>query len=311
MPFGFPVYPTFFGSAVCYSNQYNALFSTPSTAWESIDQVLGEVASDINGLALDYSELKIVVYLPDHSKTSHSNPIMPYIVNSLDKDNFAESYLESISQNSVALTDNFDTTEEWLKHYSAVDHHWNMYGCYQAYLAIADALGLDALEPKGKVLLSQDFYGSLSRTGLFWKKDMEHIEDLLFDYPQFEIYKDDVVFERSQKQAFIDGKESVIRDYDAYFGSNISEMIVYRATENQGLGNLLIVSDSFGIAMEPLLASHYYETYVVEPFSLQDKLKGKLNIRDIIDKHNIKSVVIILSTNLFAPEDLRKFLAGK
>ncbi len=175
--------------------------------------------------------------------------------------------------------------------YFLTDHHWNMQGAYQVYLALHrmflrhhPAAG-GPLSPTAWFRpLRAAFRGSRCRNAGAYDGLADDLVDAHFPIPAFSAVKvcgrTDVP--RDRKAAYGQGVVSTDKfadHYTAYFGENYGLVTYAAPAESQAAaGNLLVIGDSFDNCIEPLLAApfansyfvdlRYYSLHVGQPFDL-------------------------------------------
>lgn len=100
----------------------------------------------------------------------------------------------------------------------------------------------------------------------------------------------------------VDEKKVWSNGYGYYFGSDF-DRIVYTNGSDQTGKNLLVIGDSFTQPIEPLLASAYAKTHVLDP----RYFKG--SIRDYIGENDIDDVVVLVCATTLKNGDALDTLA--
>ena len=143
--------------------------------------------------------------------------------------------------------------------YYRTDHHWTTESAFNAYTSIADKLGF---EPKSKneftvEAVTDDFKGTLYSKTLNEKIELDTIECYRSATP-LALY----IKEKSYDSLYFD---SWLNEKDKYsFFLNGNHGICTVKNEN-AVGKLLLIKDSYANCIIPFLAEHYGEITVVDP----------------------------------------------
>lgn len=147
-------------------------------------------------------------------------------------------------------------------HFYRTDHHWTSQGAYQAYLACADALGLEPYpESEFRKESVRYFYGtSYAKAGLWeitgdelelWHSSSRISVEIQDDAGE-PIYADDVFFRDAL---------NTVDMYNVYLDGNHGRV---RLTNPQGQGKLLVIKDSFAQTLVPFLAENYAQIDMID-----------------------------------------------
>jgi len=303
LPFGFDAYPTYFGSDIVFSPETRSLHKIPSKMNENTEKMLAEAVEEYT--ALDRSDsANFVIYIPDRSYVSSANPAMQYVLNAFNREDIAAEFIDKLTTGPEILLDSHETTSDYLEHYFNSDHHWRMEGAYNAYEELAGVLDLQPLEVKEKIVYDYDFFGSFCREGLSLAAK-DRLTDYVIEFPYLEVRYGEEVISRTRKELFdsdeVDGDQIKYNSYGYYFGSDL-DCVIYTVPENEEKGDLLIIADSYSQPIEPMLASHYNSTHVIDLRFFDS------NINEYIQEHNFETVIILMSANnLFSSDTLDAF----
>lgn len=305
LPFGFDVYPTYFGSERVYSPEYDALFIVPEKLEDDRGFALSQMVDAITQCS-ENEAYRVIVSVPDSSRYSASNPLAPYVTDSESMGYFEEYLLTPLQENGVTvLMHEHGSTGDWLQYYYANDHHWNIQGAYQAYERIVQELGFEPLEVQSVFTVEgYEFLGSNARIALCTPRTEKPFEDYVLPYPEYRITYNGEPFERNQKESYIDGSsEERFIGYGTYFGNNLAYPIVYQQNALTNGKKLLLVTDSFGTALEPMLAAHYQETHVIHPINLLDED----TLEHYANEQGIDDIVILSALYDYSGDEYQRF----
>lgn len=196
----------------------------------------------------------------------------------------ALAYYYSQLSDDVNLIKIYDTLEDSKDDYIyfGTDHHWTMRGAYEAYVELCDVMGLEVVDALNKwdYIEYSPFQGSYA-TGLDGQTVLEPdtVEAWVPEDTNDQLYWDwDGALEPK-------GKYNIINDLNLEAKSNGHYGSIYKHEDSAGFATfgggdwalvrienpniddgstLLIVKDSFGDAVYPLMVSHYQHIYVID-----------------------------------------------
>lgn len=194
------------------------------------------------------------------------------------------------------------------KYFFATDHHWRIYGAYQAYKDICDMFEIpnsELVKPNYFKVEDVEFMGSNAK---FCSYDniVDYIYDIEFDDSRFTVKVNGEEIdneELSKKKDYLEGEfekeDKYFNHYAKYFHSDLAE-IVYTFEENKDTNkNLLIIGDSYSNCIDKEIASHFYKTYVIDLRYYEEVFGEKFVLENYIkdDERNITDALIMLSAN--------------
>lgn len=185
------------------------------------------------------------------------------------------SLLELPEENMDAFS--VDSFEQYRENFFATDHHWKNTGSYRGYREVLKLLGCDEtpLQPMSERVLSDRFYGSYARGDLSCYNEKFTVYE--FDFPAMECRVDGYESENYGNQEYYLAGNMPVEAYGKFYGLDNGE--VFYSTNRPERENLLIIGDSYDNAIIRLLATHFnntysvdprtYEVYLYKPFSLE------------------------------------------
>lgn len=180
--------------------------------------------------------------------------------------------------------------------YYHTDHHYNVYGAYQAYSLLGKSLSYTpkALEFFKPEKVSNDFCGTSMRTSGFYLAPKDEITLLRYDGD-------------NDYTITADGKEIPLYDmsrlsatdqYAVFLGGNHARIDIKKGEERP---KLLIIRDSFADSIAPFLALHY-DLVMLDLRYFTD------NVQQIVKDENISQVLILESMSEFSATKNISFL---
>lgn len=173
------------------------------------------------------------------------------------------------------------------------DHHWSLFGAFQGYQALTQAMGVETVIPDGDPgLVSDSFYGTTySSSGAGWVKPDEMYTWVSEEgitvtaYPKGEP-EPGVLYDKS----FLEKKDK----YSMYLGGN-KPLAVLENPQAQG-GKLLVIRDSYSDSLAPFLAQSYQEVH------LFDVRYNLTSVKEYVEQNHIDQVLVLFSAANFATE---------
>lgn len=305
--FGWPVYPSYYGSSLVDAPDDGRLLEMAEKATDDKVASCKSIAEAYEAFAARHPDLKTYLYFAPDSLNAAGNPTSGLISNALTYDDMRQVFTgEDLSYTWI---DGGVTYEDFKDAWYKTDHHWMTKGAYEAYLRIADALGLgDIIEPLDeKTCDAPEFYGSLSRRSLD-DSYKDKIDDLECDFPEFSISingeqrsLEDVV----HANAYESGewiRNRFANRYAEYFHTDFGLIQFDNPTPTVDK-SLLIVGDSYTNCMERFLASNYATTYVF------DCRYDERTLDEFLVSHpDVDDVVFVMRSTNFLSDTTRKAL---
>ena len=265
--FGWPIYPTYFGSERLVNAQANALTYLPTAATAERTKLLESFAQGLSSAAERHPEQRFAMYLVQGYETPAVNPaygLVPYApLTAQDCAQAVEGALGQAPGNLVFLTRSYENATDYYQHFFRSDHHWNAAGAIAAYNQMAQALGLGEFTSPGKLDFgSYRYSGATARWGLSTLD--EEVSDTAFDFSHLVVEAQNGSTRPFDHSAF-EADTSVGKRYlfyDEYFSWTINDGDTLVNTAGGNGKNALVVADSYIGALQHILANEYDRTTV-------------------------------------------------
>ena len=251
--FGWGCYPTYYGSSYAYSPHTQSV-SEMSSYDQSILPSLERFGEAVDTFARQFPESHIVIYVADRSSTSAANPVSDLVSAWTTTEEATAAIKEAVTADNVSVLANpFDNAEEYYQKYYRSDHHWRPQGAAEAANSIGAALGKNVSLSQFKDVDGPLYTGAYSRNGLCIVEDVP--QDFAEDYSSEILVSGDEREDGASHRVYEDapaiGKH--YQFYDLYYWA-------YAQANAQGSGNLIMVNDSYGCALERPLGAEYSKT---------------------------------------------------
>ena len=189
---------------------------------------------------------------------------------------------------------------DYQKYFYKTDHHWNQDGSYKAYSDIITTMTGEKPKEISKRLDLTDanFYGTLARlTKYFDIKESFFINYV--DIGKYSLKVNDIEEEMRHIDTYIAGDYSTYDFFNHYsYLNGYDEKLKVYDFNNPSKENILIFSNSYGTAVNHLIASHFNKTHVMDFRHIDEKI----NIKDYIEDNNITKLLVVMDYWLFQTE---------
>ena len=258
--------------------------------WERVDEMLGL----INGLAAEYENINVSFMLAPTAMSIYEDKL-PYTAET--------TQLTTIDKIASKLDENVNYVDVYKAIYSAravemyykTDHHWTSRAAFVAFGEYVNSLGIEyAKDDYAFYVVTNDFQGTCaSGSGIYETTDtieicvpMDSVGSYVVNYVD-EMYKTASLFESDKLE---------IKDkYQVFMGGNHSQVDV---TTNAGTGrNLLLIKDSYGNCMVPILTKHFDKIIVIDPRYFSG------DIYEVMMTYRINEILFMYNVNSFVTDN--------
>ncbi|MBE6138973.1 MAG: hypothetical protein E7174_00505 [Firmicutes bacterium] len=215
----------------------------------------------------------------------------------MDLHSYLEENLENYNELDYLKIESYET---YKKYFYKTDHHWNYEGSYQAYLDIANMFKIKKVIKPEKLLEFSDttFYGSTARNlSLFDIK--ETFKGYKFNYKEHKEYVNGNETNYGNYRKYYDGifNTSPLNSYYSDFYGGDPKEVKYDYNDKTK-ENLLVLSSSFSNPINPLIASHFNKTYILDLRQYPD-----FDIYKYVEENNIDKILFISDFNFFVQKE--------
>jgi hypothetical protein len=211
-------------------------------------------------------------------------------------------YVDALRENlnsrvKSALAGEASGPAEMLRLYFRTDHHLTIRGIHAVYRQIHGLLlpaeGAPAPRcERWRRVPNVAFRGSLARRALWGSGPADVLEDGEFGLPPMEIFRQGSPFTRSRRAAYGTSAQPGGRyanHYARYFGYDYG--MLHYCCPGGTASALVVLSDSYCNPMEPLLASHFRNTYFVDLRYYAESTGTEFDLDAFIGQHGISHVL--------------------
>lgn len=270
--------------------------STPD--WEQMDEILGL----INKLSKDYENVNVSFMLAPTAMSIYEDKL-PYTAESNQIDTMKE--IQSKLDSSVNYVDIYDALykKRAMSMYYKTDHHWTSRAAYAAFGCYADSIGIVYSDSDYSFLpVTNEFQGTCaSGSGIYETMDMIEI-----CVPNNSVgsYVVNYVEDMKKTASLFEADKLDVKDkYQVFMGGNHSQVDI---TTNAGTGrNLLLIKDSYGNCMVPILTSHFDKIIVVDPRYFCG------DIYEVMATYRINEVLFMYNVNSFVTDNSLDVMLAK
>lgn len=302
LAFGFPAYPTFYGSKHALIPEYGAVLAKPGRVSGGTDKAVDRALATYKRLILAHPNTNWVIASPDNKTRSVASPLHDFVSDPLDYEYYKNHLFNELAVVCKIVDLGYTDTELLMNEYFHTDHHWQIQGALRAFNKIAPVLGIPEY-PTSAVYRAFDgpFWGFSVREGLCQTETYDVIYDVPFDYESISVYVDGERVDASflDKAAAENSNEFQLPDtfsdaYGEWFHSQVAKLEIYN--ESLSSGRLLIIEDSFAHNCERFFSTGYQYVCCLDLRHFDDDLDKFIEDSDFDD------VVILISAGQIASD---------
>lgn len=266
--------------------------------WEQVDEMLGL----INKMSKEYENVNVSFMLAPTAMSIYEDKL-PYTAETTQLETMDE--IESKLDDSVNYIDIYDAIYEKraMGMYYKTDHHWTSRAAYVAFGCYADSLGISYSDSDYSFMaVTNEFQGTCaSGSGIYEAMDL--IEICVPNNSEG-TYVVNYVESMKKNASLFDSSKLEIKDkYQVFMGGNHSQVDI---TTNAKTGrNLLLIKDSYGNCMVPILTSHFDKIIVVDPRYFCG------DIYEVMATYRINEVLFMYNVNSFVTDNSLDVMLAK
>lgn len=196
--------------------------------------------------------------------------------------------IQSSAKAGTTVINLFDTlSADKGDYYFKTDHHWNIYGAFEGYKALANAVGVQPLEKSDFDFktVSSEFYGTLYSKAITLNPQAD---DFILPICKKQSTITQQTGKQTRKGIYWEQYLTQKDKYATFLGGNHSVDVVKNA-DIQDNKKLLIIKDSYANSLVPFLAQNFSEIHIV------DLRYYNQNIYEYIKENNITNLAAVYS----------------
>ena len=231
-------------------------------------------------------------------------------LNSEDPQKILNYMHDAMSENVVTV----DTVSALLEHndeylFFRTDHHWTALGAYYAYVAVCEALDMEAADLDDFEVLDQGAFQGSHYSKVKYSSKLR--EDTCIAYvPPGDIttliHHD---WGTEEGQLIHDKTKSKKRNkYLGFLGTDYALMELINDSLPEDAGTCLIVKDSYGNCFAPYFTQNYHTVYVMDY-----RKYTECNVRKFVEKYDVDDVFFspyMIATQSHGGNDMFEWLCG-
>ncbi len=312
LPFGYDVYPTFYGSGTVYDSKADMVAPLPERQSPKQEESYRAAAEALSAFASAHPDLNMVFCEVDRLEFSGANPASGLISDPIDRPYMRSRFLSQLPSNLQVVDLEATDKEAFVTDYFRSDHHWNVGGAYKGYTKILDTLlpGATPVTVYGSDTWDNiPFFGSNARLGLCEVVEHDVITDLAYDESDLSVRideRDESIESLRHRESYDAGAVSDDRyqnRYAEYFHGDFGIIEITNHDKPEG-EDIVLIGDSFSNAMERFVAEHYRTTYVIDPRRYPETLG------DFVESHPVENVLFVLGGTTYVNPTVISFIGG-
>jgi len=285
-----------------------------TSVWQSFDRK--------NALAVASVLGRVSALLPDDGRLVYTMVPQSYIGNNYlstgNKEYFTsqtEEIVHAFTPDNVTALSSAAILDEHIKAgeyvYFRSDMHWTPEGTYLVYREMAAAAGITPTEWEDfNIAVEEPFLGTYYRDN---PTDYmaANPDSLTLVSPAFDLeWRRTIAPGEYKLIPFLNENARANDRYTVYLGGPAGPW-TYAKSDNGIEENCLVITDSFGLAFVPMIATNYGETHYLDPRYYNYETVG-CTVKEMIEKHNILDVYVVVGDlHSYASNFLLTQLAGQ
>jgi len=247
---------------------------------------------------------RVANLLPKGGRLVYTMVPQSYIANNYlitsDKEYFTsqtEEIVHAFTPDNVTALSAAEILDEHIKNGEYVffrsDMHWTPEGTYLVYREMAQAAGITPTEwEEFNVTVEEPFLGTYYRdnpTGYM----AANPDSLTLVSPSFDLEWRRIISPDQYKLIPLLDENARANDrYTVYLGGPAGPW-TYAKSDNGKEENCLVITDSFGLAFVPMIATNYGETHYLDPRYYDYDTVG-FTVKEMMEKHDITDVYVVV-----------------
>jgi hypothetical protein len=248
----------------------NQLINMPTFFNENTRSLIDQRIENYETLIEQHPNLNFYVYYHQTLRDTPYSPLTPYFADA-DQSQSIEYFEKNLPDGLILEKFMLTGMDDHMRYYFRTDHHWNVHGVLRAYEEIHNMLSqkYPDISPVLKIEEIVDFpeiefLGNLARL-TFYPIEGDEFAVEVVDFPPYTLIYGGQEITENPRSLYFKGNYSTIpyiNHFNEFYG-RVTDLSAY-TVENDSERNLLIIGSSYRYALDPLLASHYKNTYCID-----------------------------------------------
>ena len=260
--------------------------------------------SRVNAIAVASVLGRVADMLPEGGRLVYTMVPQSYIANNYlwtsDKEYFTsqtEEIVHAFTPDNVTALSSAAILDEHIKAGEYVffrsDMHWTPEGTYWVYREMAEAAGITPTDwEEFNITVEEPFLGTYYRDNPT-SYMADNPDSLTLVSPAFDLeWRRITAKDEYTLIPLLDENARANDRYTVYLGGPAGPW-TYAKSDNGKEDNCLVITDSFGLAFVPMIATNYGETHYLDPRYYDHAAVG-YTVKEMIEKHNIKDVYVVV-----------------
>ena len=289
--FGFDAIPTKFGSDYVVVPGHNAVLPNSVLPNEKNTLTANQLADILREAAEAHPNTVFIYDILTDVYSSDVNPTHKYLSNSYNEDWLQDNIISRLGNNVRVMREGIADEQELYTDWFLTEPHWRLNRILQSYSMLGSELGWKEVKYSEDFLAIDAWRGSSARGGLIMDYS-DDLRDLPTDFSSLTCVVGGKKIDRGNRDKMMRGEKvelDLLNGYHSYYGTNYPE-IVYANPEDQSGKTCLIVQQSFGVPLEPYIASNYKITVCVAPLNVT----VNKSLDQLIEQYRPDDVVVLL-----------------
>jgi hypothetical protein len=299
------VIPADMTNNIYVDKEHNQLIFSPTSFDEDIRRLVHDRINNFNDLIGLFPDQHFYVYYHQTLRNSEFHPLNKYFSDA-NSGQAIRYFEENLPEGLIFDKFLLNSMQDHLHYYFRTDHHWNVYGVLRAYEEIYRMLSLTY--PKMSPMLENEeivyfpeieFLGNLARITFFPIEGDEFAVEVV-DFPPHTVIYGGQELTTSLRDVYFEGNYSTIpyiNHFNEFYG-RVTDLVHY-SFDNDSDRNLLIIGSSYRYALDPLIGSHYKNTYAVDL-----RYYPTFRLSEFIENHPVDDILLV-GTNQVLFQDFK------
>lgn len=261
-----------------------------------------ELLAQINRFAEEQDKVNMSFLLAPTAKSIYEDRL-PYTAASSELQ-VMEDVRETLSK-KINYVDVYDVLHERkeMGMYYKTDHHWTTRAAFTAFMEYAKSIGIETDSGDYAFYsVTNDFQGTCaSGSGIYENSD---VVEICVPLNSEGTYVVNYIEEMRKTASLFESEKLEIKDkYQVFMGGNHAQVEI---KTNAGTGrNLLLIKDSYGNCMVPMLTPHFDRIVVVDPRYFSG------DIYEVMMTNKVNEVLFLYNVNSLVTDNSLDIMLGK